>query len=136
VGEPHAGAGRTGGFTRNAGGTSTTDFPMGRSIGGIPVEPVDTRVSVTNHGAAAVTVPSGQSGPGLVTLGSASDTVKPGRTVHHDFVAAVDTFSTTVALPSAAALTPAKKNAGALSYDAAYRHMAQYWNQPPPVPPK
>jgi hypothetical protein len=55
--------------------------------------------------------------------------VSPGKTVDHDFVAAVDTFSTTVVLPSAAAITPAAGHAGALSYNAAYRNMARYWNQ-------
>jgi hypothetical protein len=116
-------------FTRDGVAISITDFANEQSIDGTPVELVYTRVSVTDHGTAAVTVPSGQSGPGLVQLDSASDTVQPGRTVQHDFVAAVDTFSTTVALPTAAAITPSKGHPGALPYDAAYRHMAQYWNQ-------
>ena len=116
-------------FTRNNVAISITDFANEQSIGGSPVELVYTRVKVTNEGAVAVTVPSGQSGPNLVALNSASDTVQPGQTVQHDFVAAVDTFSTTTPLPSVAALTPAEGNPGALPYDAAYQHMANYWNQ-------
>jgi len=116
-------------FTRDDVAISITDFANEQSIGGSPVELVYTRVEVTNKGTAAVTVPSGQSGPNLVALNSESDAVQPGRTVEHDFVAAVDTFSTTTALPSVAALTPAPGNPGALPYDDAYRHMASYWNQ-------
>jgi alpha-galactosidase-like protein len=116
-------------FTRNDVAISITDFANEQSLLGSPVELVYTRVAVTNKGTAAVTVPSGQSGPNLVALNSASDTVQPGQTVHHDFVAAVDTFSTTTPLPSVAALTPAKGNPGALPYNAAYQHMANYWNQ-------
>jgi hypothetical protein len=123
-------------FTRDDVAVSITDFANEQSIGGTPVELVYTRVSVDNHGSAAVTVPSGQSGPNLVPLGSEPDTVNPGRSVHHDFVAAVDTFSTTVPLPSAAAITPAPGNPGALGYDAAYRHMARYWNQRLSATPK
>jgi hypothetical protein len=116
-------------FTRDNVAISITDFANEQTIGGTPVELVYTRVQVTNHGTAAVSVPPGQSGPNLVELDSASDTVNPGRTVDHDFVAAVDTFSTTTALPSVAAITPSRGNQGALPYDAAYQHMAQYWNQ-------
>jgi alpha-galactosidase-like protein/F5/8 type C domain-containing protein len=115
-------------FTRNDVSISITDFADEQSIGGTPVELVYTRVQVTNHGSAAVTVPSGQSGPNLVSLDSASDTVQPGGTVQHDFVAAVDTFSTTIALPSAAAITPAPRHHGALPYDSAYADMVHYWN--------
>ena len=122
-------------FTRNNVAVSITDFANEQSIGGVPVELVYTRVSVTNNGSAAVTVPSGQSGPNLVALDSASDTVNPGQTVHHDFVAAVDTFSTTIALPPVSAITPAR-HSGALSYDAAYRDMTRYWNQRLSAAPK
>ena len=116
-------------FTRNDVAISITDFANEQSIGGTPTELVYTRVKVTNKGAAAVDVPSGQSGPNLVALNSAPDTVPPGKTAEHDFVAAVDTFSTTTPLPTVAALTPATGNAGALTYDAAFAHMASYWNQ-------
>jgi hypothetical protein len=116
-------------FTRGGVAVSITDFANEQSVGGVPVELVYTRVKVTNEGAAAVTVPSGESGPSLVALNSEPDTVPPGQTVHHDFVAAVDDFSTTTPLPTVAALTPARGNPGALPYDAAYRHMASYWNQ-------
>ncbi|WP_051450505.1 NEW3 domain-containing protein [Actinospica robiniae] len=123
-------------FTRNDVAISITDFADEQSINGTPTELVYTRVSVTNNGSAAVSVPSGQSGPNLVSLDSNSDTVDPGATVQHDFVAAVDTFSTTVALPTVAAITPAAGNPGAQSYDAAYKHMADYWNQRLSVTPQ
>ena len=116
-------------FTRDNVAVSITDFADEQSIGGAPVELVYTRVSVTDNGSAAVSVPSGQSGPNLVQLDSAPDTVQPGQSVNHDFVAAVDTFSTAVPLPSAAAITPAAGNPGAKPYDAAYQDMAHYWNK-------
>ncbi|HEX6453653.1 MAG TPA: NEW3 domain-containing protein [Trebonia sp.] len=116
-------------FTRNNVAISITDFANEQSVDGTPTELVYTRVRVTNQGTAAVDVPSGQSGPNLVSLNDESDTVQPGQTADHDFVAAVDDFSTTTPLPSVTALTPAKGNPGALSYDAAYRHMVNYWNQ-------
>jgi len=123
-------------FTRDDVAIKITDFANEQSIGGTAVELVYTRVTVTNKGATAADVPSGQSGPNLVSLNSEPDTVQPGQTVHHDFVAAVDDFSTTTPLPSVTALTPAKANPGALPYDAAYRHMASYWNQQLSVTPQ
>jgi hypothetical protein len=116
-------------FTRNNVAIKITDFANEQSINGTPAELVYTRVTVTNKGTAAVTVPSGQDGPNLVALNNESDTVQPGQTVHHDFVAAVDDFSTTTPLPTVTALTPAQGNPGALPYDLAYWHMASYWNQ-------
>ncbi|MGH3165354.1 MAG: NEW3 domain-containing protein, partial [Trebonia sp.] len=115
-------------FTRNDVAISITDFANEQSIGGTPTELVYTRVTVTNNGTAAADVPSDPSGPNLVTLNDESDTVQPGQTVHHDFVAAVDDFSTTTPLPGVAALTSSPGNPGALPYNAAYRHMANYWN--------
>ena len=111
-------------FTRNGVKVSITDFADKQSIAGSPVELMYTRVSVTNEGSADVTVPAGQSGPNLVTLGSAPDTVAAGETVHHDFVAAVDTFGTGAALPDTTTV-----ESDAQSYDSAFGHMASYWNQ-------
>lgn len=111
-------------FTRNEVKVSITDFADKQTIAGSPVELMYTRVSVTNEGSADATVPAGASGPNLVTLGSAPDTVSPGQTVHHDFAAAVDTFGSGVALPDPTTLTSA-----AASYDSAFGHMASYWNQ-------
>jgi hypothetical protein len=116
-------------FTRNNVKISITDFADQQTIGGGPVELVYTRVAVTNNGSSAVTVPSGQSGPNLVTLNNEPDAVGPGQTVHHDFVAAVDTFTVGGTLPGPAALAPGPPGAGALTYERAYRHMASYWNQ-------
>ena len=108
-------------FTRDSVAISITDFADKQTIGGQPTELVYTRVRVTNQGSAAVTVPAGQSGPGLVTLNQASDTVAPGASVQHDYVAAVDTFSTSP-LPAAAAVA-----ASAQPYGRAFAHMASYW---------
>jgi hypothetical protein len=123
-------------FTRNDVAISITDFADRQIIGGTPVELAYTRVRVTNHGSSAETVPAGQSGPGLVTLNQAPDTVAPGATASHDFVAAVDTFGAPAPLPGPDALTPGPGHDGALSYDRAYAHMTAYWNQRLSVIPK
>ena len=122
-------------FTRGNVAISITDFANRQVIGGNPVELVYTRVAVANHGPSPVTVPAGQSGPGLVTLGQAPDTVPPGQTVRHDFVAAVDTFGGTAPLPGPSTLAPAHGR-GALGYDAAFAQMARYWNERLSVTPK
>jgi NPCBM-associated, NEW3 domain of alpha-galactosidase len=111
-------------FTRDGVKISITDFADQQSIGGGPVELVYTRVSVTNEGPSAVTVPSGQSGPDLVQLDANPDAVAPGATVQHDFVAAVDNFGSSSALPTADTVA-----ASAQPYDRAFGHMASYWNQ-------
>ena len=87
-------------FSRNGVAISITDFADRVSFGGSPVELVYTRVTVTNNGSQAAYVPPDGSGRNLVTLASPSDTVAPGQTVKHDFVAAVDTFSTSTNLPT------------------------------------
>jgi hypothetical protein len=115
-------------FTRDNVSISITDFASRQTIGGQPAELVYTRVSATNHGSSAVSVPPGQSGPNLVALNSAPDTVPPGATVQHDFVAAVDTFSTSGTLPDPQALAPGS-GTGARSFGAAYADMARYWNR-------
>jgi NPCBM-associated, NEW3 domain of alpha-galactosidase len=123
-------------FTRAGVKISITDFADRQAIGGSPVELVYTRVAVTNNGSSAVTVPAGQSGPGLVALNDEADSVQPGRTARHDFVAAVDTFTVGGTLPGADALTPGQPGTGALPYDRAYQHVARYWNQRLSVIPK
>ena len=116
-------------FTRAGVKISITDFADRQTIGGSPAELVYTRVAVTNNGSAAVTVPAGQSGPDLVALNDEADSVPPGQTARHDFVAAVDTFTVGGTLPGADALTPGQPGTGALPYDRAFQHMARYWNQ-------
>jgi NPCBM-associated, NEW3 domain of alpha-galactosidase len=111
-------------FTRNDVAISITDFADRVQVSGNPVELVYTRVTVTNNGSQAAYVPPDGSGPNLVTLTSPPDTVAPGQTVKHDFVAAVDTFSTSTSLPSATQLL-----AQAPSYNKAAAFMAAYWNQ-------
>jgi len=117
-------------FTRAGVAVSITDFADQQSIGNAPVELVYTRVTVHNLGNTTVAVPSGASGPGLVALNSASDTVPAGRTVHHDFVSAVDTFRVGGQLPAPAALTAARP------YEAAFRHMRDFWNDRLSVVPR
>jgi hypothetical protein len=117
-------------FTRNDVAVSITDFADRQMVDGAPVELVYTRVHVTNHGSSAADVPAGQSGPGLIALNQAPDSVPAGRSVNHDFVAAVDSFGLT-ALPSQADVT-----AHASSYDHAFAHMAGFWNGRLSVTPK
>jgi hypothetical protein len=116
-------------FTRNGVKIAITDFADRQTVAGNPVELVYTRVTVANNSTAAVDVPSDASGPNLVPLNDESDTVAPGQTAEHDFVAAVDTFTVGGALPTLAQLTPGTANPGAQSYDRAYRHMRDYWNE-------
>jgi hypothetical protein len=116
-------------FTRNDVHVSITDFASRQTISASPAELVYTRVSVTNNGSSAVTAPAGQSGTGLVALNNGSDTVQPGQTVHHDFAAAVDSFSVGGTLPTVAALTPGAGQAGALPYATAYHQMSSFWNK-------
>jgi hypothetical protein len=115
-------------FTRDDVEISITDFADRQVISGNPVELVYTRVTVTNDGSSQVSVPAGQSGPNLVSLNDQPDTVQPGQTVHHDFVAAVDTFTVGGTLPGPDVLTPGPSNAGAMPYERAFGHMAEYWN--------
>ncbi len=114
-------------FTRNNVAISITDFADKQTIGGNPVELVYTRVSVTNQGSSAVTVPAGQSGPDLVPLNQAPDTVPAGGTVHHDFVAAVDTFGSGNPLPAPATLSQSPGQGGAQSYQWAFGNMVRFW---------
>jgi hypothetical protein len=116
-------------FTRNDVAISITDFASKQTIGGSPVELVYTRVSVTNHGSSAVTVPAGQSGPNLVSLNQGADTVPAGATTRHDFVAAVDTFGSGNALPAPATLSQSPGQGGAQSYQQAFGNMVRYWNE-------
>jgi hypothetical protein len=112
--------------TRTSGtvGISIKDFADKVTIGGSAFVLVYARVSVTNHGTAAVSVPPGGTGPGLLRLTSSTlDTVPAGATSDHDFVVAVDNFGSGAALPTGSAL-----QAGAPSYDTAYNQMVSYWN--------
>jgi hypothetical protein len=118
-------------FTRNNVSITITDFADKQNIGGNPVELVYTRITVTNHNAAAVDVPPGATGPNLVELDSNATPVAPGATVTHDFVAATDTFGSGKALPATSQIT-----AQAATYPAAYHHMADYWNSRLSVTPR
>ena len=108
-------------FTSGSIAVSLTNFADSVTIGGHPFELVYSRVSITNHGTAAVTVDP-QPSSGLASLGTASSAVAAGQTVNHDYVVAVDSFGSTTALPAGATLT-----SGAPAYDSAYAAMQAYW---------
>jgi hypothetical protein len=108
-------------FTRNDVAVSITDFADKVAVAGSPVEVIYTRVKATNLGATTVTVDPGATGPGLLTLASAADTIAPGASATDDYAAAVDTFGSGKALPSLTGSTVPK-------YDVAYRQMERYWN--------
>jgi hypothetical protein len=111
-------------FTTGSTAVTIKDFADRTTIAGNPVMLVYTRVSVTDNGSSAVTLDPGGSGTNLVRLtGSSLNTVQPGATSNHDYVAAVDTFDSGAALPSIATLT-----SSAPSLDTAYGAMAAYWN--------
>ncbi|HEU5333310.1 MAG TPA: RICIN domain-containing protein [Actinocrinis sp.] len=94
------------------------------TIGGNPVDLVYARVSVTNHGSAAITQDPGGTGPNLLRLTSTSlNTVQPGATNNNDYVVAVDNFGSGAALPTGSTLS-----ANAPGFDAADSQMAAYWN--------
>lgn len=114
--------GLTTSFTRNNVAIAITNFADRVVIGGNPFVLVYTRVAVTNHGTAAVTVPPGGSGPNLVRLTPANDTVAAGQTVNNDFVTAVDRFGGTEAFPSTATLA-----ASAPGFDTARAQMQAFW---------
>ena len=99
-----------------------TNFEDQATIGGQIFGLVYSRVSVTNDGTASTAVDPAPSA-GLAALTTSSNTVAAGQTVNHDYVVAVDDFGSGQPLPTGAALT------GSVStYDAAYAHMASYWN--------
>ena len=111
-------------FTTGTTAISIKDFADDETIGGVPTVLVYTQVLVTNHGTASMSLDPGGTGLNLVRLTSTSlNTVAPGATSEHDYVAAVDDFSAGVPLPSAATLA-----ASAPSLATAYSHMTAYWN--------
>ena len=110
-------------FTRNNVAITITNFANRVVINSNPLVLAYTRVTVTNNGASAVTVPPGASGPNLVRLTPIDDSVPAGQTRTHDFVAAIDRFGGSAALPSTATLA-----ASAPSYDTAHDQMAAFWN--------
>jgi hypothetical protein len=109
-------------LTRSNVAISITNFEDQATIGGQIFGLVYSRVAVTNNGTASTTVDPAPSA-GLAALTTTSNTVPAGQTVNHDYVVAVDDFGSGQALPTGAALT-----GGASTYDAAYAHMASYWN--------
>ncbi len=111
-------------FTTGSTAVSIKNFADKVTISGSPVLLAYTRVSVTNNGSSAVTLDPGATGPNLVRLTSTSlNTVQPGATSNHDFVAAIDTFGSGAALP-----TTSQISSEAPTLDSAYSAMAAYWN--------
>ena len=111
-------------FTSGTTAVKITDFEVKVTLNGSPVGLVYTRVSVTNNGSAAITQDPGGTGTNLVRLTSTSlNTVQPGATGNHDYVAAVDNFGSGAALPSTSTLS-----SSAPGYDSANSQMASYWN--------
>ena len=111
-------------FTSGTTAVSIKDFADKVTISGNQVMLVYTRVSVTNNGSSAITLDPGGSGTNLVRLTSTSlNTVQPGATSNHDYVAAVDNFGSGVALPSTSTIS-----SSAPSLDSAYSAMTSYWN--------
>jgi hypothetical protein len=111
-------------FTSGTTAVSLTNFADEASIAGTPTVLVYTKILVTNHGTSSITLDPGGTGYNLVRLtGSGLDTVAPGATSEHDYVAAVDDFATGIALPGASTLA-----ADAPGLASAYSAMAAYWN--------
>jgi hypothetical protein len=109
-------------FTRSGIKITITDFADKQTIAKSPVELVYTKITIQNTRKVAVSVPPEASGSNLVTLKSAPDAVPAGVTVSDVYVSAVDTFSTTQALPTERQLSKVS------NYNTAYTHMANYWN--------
>lgn len=111
-------------FTTGTTAVSIKNFADRESIAGTPTMLVYTQVAVTNNGSSSITLDPGGTGLNLVRLTSSSlNTVAPGATNDHDYVAAVDNFSAGVPLPSAATLA-----ANAPSFSTAYSDMTAFWN--------
>ena len=108
-------------FTSGSVAVAITNFADRVTVGGQAFELVYSRVAVTNNGTSSVTVDP-RASTRLATLGSASNAVAAGQTAHHDYVVAVDSFGSSSALPTSAALT-----SSAPTYDAAYAEMQTYW---------
>ena len=113
-GDDHVVHPRSGGHLDHRLRQQATDRRQPGRAGLHPGERDQQRVGGGERPAWPVRAESGVSEPGLRHGGA-------GQTVHHDFVAAVDTFSPTVSLPSVGALTSSRSNRGALPYDTAYQ---------------
>ena len=111
-------------FTTGTTAISIKNFADDETIAGTPAVLVYTQVAVTNNGSSSISLDPGGTGLNLVRLTSSSlDTVAPGATSDHEYVAAVDNFGAGIPLPSAATLT-----ADAPSEATADSHMTAYWN--------
>jgi hypothetical protein len=110
-------------FSRGTVSVTIRDFADKVTIGSSAFSVMYARVSVTNHGTAAVTVDPAPSGPNLAALTNPGNSVPAGGTVSHDYAVAVDNFGSGAALPTGTALTSAIP-----SLDTASAQMTSYWN--------
>jgi hypothetical protein len=107
-------------FSRDGADISITNFGDKVTVGGHSIVAVYSRVAVHNPTGHPVTI-SPQASSGLIPLGHAADTVKPGGTADHDYVVAADRFGGKFKFPSAAAL------AAAGGFKAHFTHMKRFW---------
>jgi hypothetical protein len=91
------------------------------TIGGNGFVVAYSRVSVYNHGTAAVTIDPAPGGS-VLALTANPTTVAAGATVNHDFAIAADKFGASYAWP------PDNDLKAAGGWDAHYAHMKSYWN--------
>ena len=82
---------------------------------------VYSRVHIANTSNRSITVDP-QASSNLVALNRAGDTVRPSRSVDHDYAVFSDEFGATYSYPSNAQL---QRSGG---WDQHYRHMRSYWN--------
>ncbi len=80
-----------------------------------------SRVSVTNHGAAPVTLDPKASSE-LLKISDSSSTVAPGETANHDYMILLDKFGNSYAWP-----TDEELRAAAPDFDEAHTQMTDYW---------
>lgn len=80
-----------------------------------------SRVSIRNHGSAAVTLDP-KASPALIRLTGNPVTVQPGATVNHDYLIAIDRYGNKYDYPTDSVL-----KAAAPSFDDAHTAMVAYW---------
>ena len=110
------------GFRKDGTRVTITNFGDRVVVGGHPFTVIYSRVSVDNPTRTTVRV-APQASSGLLRLNHASDRVRPGHTVVHDYAVASDRFGGSYAYPG----DPALRRAG--GYAQHFTHMRRYWTQ-------
>jgi hypothetical protein len=108
-------------FHRDGAAITITNVGDKVTVGGHAYVVIYSRVAVTNPTGSPITI-SPQPSAGLIPLNSASDTVAPHATVHHDYAVPSDKLGGSYPYPAARAL------AAAGGYDQHFAHMRSYWN--------